>query len=93
MVTEFLNAHPDVDVLNGEAHHIDADDPVLEAYPAEPFSWEGSSKPALSASRQLSSGTGSLNDLEHSILRIRIRWIINFWIRWAKAGLNICRSF
>jgi len=40
MVTEFLNAHPDVDVLYGEVHHIDADDPVLEAYPAEPFSWE-----------------------------------------------------
>lgn len=37
-VTEFLDAHPDVDVLYGETHHID--DCVLEAYPTEPFSWE-----------------------------------------------------
>jgi len=36
-VVRFFDEHPDVDVLFGDADHIDATDTVLERYPTEPF--------------------------------------------------------
>jgi len=39
-VLEFFDAHPDVDVVYGDANHIDERDAIIEKYPTEPWSWE-----------------------------------------------------
>lgn len=38
--TRFLDANPDVDVVYGEADHIDEADRVIEPYPVEPWSFD-----------------------------------------------------
>jgi glycosyltransferase involved in cell wall biosynthesis len=87
-VAEFLDAHPDVDVLYGKAHHIDADDRVLEAYPTEPFSWERLvetciiNQPAAFFRRRIIERFGALDTAyPHSV-------DYELWIRWAKAGVR-----
>ena len=92
-MAEFLDADPDVDVLYSEAHHIDADDPVLEAYPTEPFSWERLvetciiSQPTAFFRVRMIEPSGALDTAyPHSVDH-------EAWIRWAKAGFNICQSF
>ena len=39
-VLEFFDAHPDVDVVYGDANHIDENDAFIEKYLTEPWNWE-----------------------------------------------------
>ncbi len=39
-VCEFMAAHPEIDIVYGDANHIDTYDAVIEPYPTEPWSME-----------------------------------------------------
>jgi glycosyltransferase involved in cell wall biosynthesis len=40
IVLEYFDSHPDIDVVYGDANHIDADDNLLGRYPTEKWDWE-----------------------------------------------------
>jgi glycosyltransferase involved in cell wall biosynthesis len=85
-VLTFFEAHPNIDVVYGDANHIDKDGTFIEKYPAEPWSWERFhdicfiSQPAAFFRRSAFQKFGQLD--------IRYPHCIDYelWIRWAKAG-------
>jgi glycosyltransferase involved in cell wall biosynthesis len=85
-VLEFFAAHSEIDILYGDANHIDEKDQVLERYPTEPFSFERLkevcfiSQPATFFRRRLIDEFGMLNEsFSHCI-------DYELWVRFAKLG-------
>jgi len=85
-VQAFFEEHPEIDLIYGDANHIDENGSFIERYPSEPWSWERFheicfiSQPATFFRRSLVERFGPLN--------IRYPHCVDYelWIRWAKAG-------
>jgi len=84
-VLDFFDHNPDVDVLYGDANHIDAEDGFIEKYPTEPWNWDRLmetcfiSQPAAFFRRRVFDNFGPLE--------IGIRCMdYEYWLRIGKAG-------
>ena len=87
-VQEFLEKNPDVDVVYGDADHIDENGLFIEKYPTEPWSWERLceicfiSQPAAFFRRRVVEKFGALDTgYPHCV-------DYEMWIRWSKAGVK-----
>ncbi len=83
---ELLDAHPSVDVVYGDAEHIDADGAVLGAYPTEPFDSRRLQdicfvcQPAAFFRRRVVERFGGLDE------RLHIALDYEYWLRLALGG-------
>jgi glycosyltransferase involved in cell wall biosynthesis len=85
-VQEFFEQNPEVDVVYGEADHIDENGTFIEKYPTEPWSWERFcdtcfiSQPAAFFRRRVWEEFGGLDSRYPHCVDYEL------WIRWSKAG-------
>ena len=85
-VQQFFEENPDVDVVYGDANHIDENGAFIEKYPTEAWCWERLpeicfiSQPAAFFRRRAIRNFGALDaHYPHCV-------DYELWIRWAKAG-------
>jgi glycosyltransferase involved in cell wall biosynthesis len=87
-VTEFFDAHPEIDVVYGDADHIDEHDAIIERYDTEPWSFERLrdvcflSQPAVFFRRRVFDRAGMLDE------RLQLCMDYEYWIRLALAGIK-----
>ena len=85
-VQEFLAANPNVDVVYGDADHIDENGTFIDQYPTEPWSWERFcetcyiSQPAAFFRRRAVEEFGGLDTRYPHCVDYEL------WLRWSKAG-------
>jgi glycosyltransferase involved in cell wall biosynthesis len=87
-VLEFFDAHPDVDVVYGDAQHIDEYDAVIDKYPTEPWNWDRLleicfiSQPAAFLRRRAFDRWGLMDPA------LRQSMDYEYWIRLGKQGVR-----
>jgi glycosyltransferase involved in cell wall biosynthesis len=87
-VTNFFDAHPEVDVVYGDANHVDEADTILEAYPTEDWDFERLkdicfiSQPAAFLRRSVAETCGPLD------LSVRYCADYEYWLRLGRAGVQ-----
>ena len=85
-VLELFDAHPEVDVIYGRAHHIDEGGVIIEEYPTSKWSFEDMinhciiSQPAAFFRREVVERFGALDQAHQYCVDYE------FWIRLAKQG-------
>jgi glycosyltransferase involved in cell wall biosynthesis len=87
-VIEYFLAHPDIDVVYGQADHIDLDDKAFESYPSEPWNFERLQEtcficqPALFFRRRVIE--------QHGLLDESLSYCMDYeyWLRLGKAGVR-----
>ncbi len=88
IVSDFFEAYPEVDVLYGDAHHIDEDDAFINKYGTEP--WNASRlydvcylcQPATFFRRSVIEKFGGLNE------NLQFCMDYEFWLRLSKHGVK-----
>ncbi len=87
-VLEHFDTHPDVDVVYGDANHIDEHDAVIEKYPTEPWNWQRLletcfiSQPAAFVRRRLFDRHGLMD------LTLRQSMDYEYWVRLGRRGVR-----
>jgi glycosyltransferase involved in cell wall biosynthesis len=87
-VLEFFDAHPDVDVVYGDACHIDEEDVFIEKYLTEPWNWDRLlencfiSQPAAFLRRRVFDRCGLMD------LALRQSIDYEYWVRLGKNGVR-----
>jgi glycosyltransferase involved in cell wall biosynthesis len=87
-VLDFLTKHPEVDVVYGDANHIDESDNVIEVYPTEAWDLERLkeicfiSQPAAFLRRRVVEQHGPLD------LSVRYCTDYEYWFRLGRAGVH-----
>jgi glycosyltransferase involved in cell wall biosynthesis len=86
-VLEFFDENPDVDVMYGDAYHIDENDEIIEKYPTEDWDWERLketcfiSQPAAFFRRRVID--------EYGPLEVGVRCMdYEYWLRLGKNGVR-----
>jgi glycosyltransferase involved in cell wall biosynthesis len=88
---DFLERHPDIDVVYGEGHHIDEHDRYLETYPTEDWNFERLKEhcflcqPAVFFRRSVAERFGPLDVQWHYALDYE------YWLRLGKNGARFAR--
>lgn len=87
-IVEYLRANPEIDVVYGQADHIDQDDKAFEAYPSEPWDFDRLKntcficQPALFFRRQVVDQYGLLDETLNYCMDYA------YWLRLGKAGVR-----
>ncbi|HVM59987.1 MAG TPA: glycosyltransferase family 2 protein [Verrucomicrobiae bacterium] len=87
-VLEYFERHPEVEVVYGDANHIDENDRFIEKYPTEPWDWNRLiercfiSQPATFLRRSVVDRCGPLD------VTLRQSMDYEYWIRLGKAGVR-----
>jgi len=88
---EYLASRPEIDVVYGDANHIDAEDKVIEAYPTEEWDLQRLAdvcylcQPAVFFRRSVIEKFGLLSERLHFCLDYE------YWLRLAVGGANFAR--
>jgi glycosyltransferase involved in cell wall biosynthesis len=83
-VLAYFDSHPDVEVVYGDANHIDENDSFIETYPTEDWSWERLkdvcfiSQPAAFVRRSVFDAHGLMD------IRLKQSMDYEFWLRLGK---------
>jgi len=87
-ILAYLDSHPDIDVVYGNANHIDADDNFIEKYPTEDWDWERLkntcyiSQPATFIRRHVFDRFGLMD------MQLKQSMDYEFWLRIGKSGVR-----
>ena len=88
---EYFAAHPDIDVIYGNANHIDEHDHVIEPYPTEDWDFEAMKERCYVCQPSVFFRSAAIQ--RFGLLDVNLRYCMDYeyWIRLAAAGARFAR--